>query len=189
VFPNSQRINRGGTVIQDVVDLCRRNDFTDIVIVHETRGEPDSMIICHLPYGPTAYFNLCNCVTRHDIAREKGGIGTVSEAYPHLIFHNFTTKLGTRLESILKYTFPSPKEESKRVVTFSNDNDYVSFRHHVYTKIDHKTVELQEVGPRFEMHMYKLKLGTVDVTQAEDEWVWRPYHNTAKTRQVLGDGS
>ena len=54
VFPNSERINRGGTIIKDVVSLCRRNDFTDIVILHETRGEPDGMIISHLPFGPTA---------------------------------------------------------------------------------------------------------------------------------------
>ena len=60
------------TIIKDVVSLCRRNDFTDIVILHETRGEPDGMIISHLPYGPTAYFNLTNCVMRHDIAKEKG---------------------------------------------------------------------------------------------------------------------
>ena len=49
VFPHSQRINRGGTIVADGVDLCRRNDFTDIVILHETRGEPDGMIISHLP--------------------------------------------------------------------------------------------------------------------------------------------
>lgn len=185
VFPNSQRINRGGTIVADVVDLCRRNDFTDIVILHETRGEPDGMILSHLPYGPTAYFNLQNCVMRHDIARENGAIGTVSEAYPHLIFHNFTTPLGERVSNILKYTFPAPKEQSKRVVTFSNDNDFISFRHHTYSTVTHKEVELMEVGPRFEMQLYQIKLGTVDVTSADNEWVWRPYQNSAKSRQVL----
>jgi hypothetical protein len=118
----------------------------------------------------------------------------------------FQPRAGERLTSILKYTFPAAKEvrallctcsslgrgtwhalhgggrggmtpqDSKRVITFSNDNDYVSFRHHVYTKarnprplcschhpclsqgvahvqLDHQNVELKEVGPRFEMHM------------------------------------
>ena len=46
-------------------------------------------------------------------------------------------------------------------------------------------VELTEVGPRFEMQLYQIKLGTVDVTAADNEWVWRPYQNTAKSRQVL----
>ncbi len=86
---------------------------------------------------------------RHDIE----GSGTMSEAYPHLIFNNFTSNLGKRCVSILKYLFPVPKEDSKRIITFSNSEDYVSFRHHCFKKsADHKSeVDLNEVGPRFEM--------------------------------------
>lgn len=51
------------------------------------------MIVSHLPYGPTAYFTLCNAVMRHDIEK----IGPMSEAYPHLIFHKFSSKLGLRV--------------------------------------------------------------------------------------------
>ena len=67
IFPNAQRINRGSQVTSQIVDACRSNDFTDIVMVHEHRGEPDGLVVCHLPYGPTAYFGLVNCVMRHDI--------------------------------------------------------------------------------------------------------------------------
>lgn len=62
---------------------------------------------------------------RHDLKAE---LGTVSEAFPHLIFHNFSTKLGKRTTAILKYLFPVPKEESKRVMTFANSQDFISFR-------------------------------------------------------------
>lgn len=51
------------------------------------------MVVCHFPYGPTAYFSLHNVVLRHDIKDQ----GTVSEAYPHLIFNNFSSKLGQRV--------------------------------------------------------------------------------------------
>ena len=40
VFPNSQRINRGGHVIKDIVELCRNNEVTDLIILHEHRGKP-----------------------------------------------------------------------------------------------------------------------------------------------------
>lgn len=40
IFPNSQRVNRGNHVIKDLVEACRANDVTDIVILHEHRGEP-----------------------------------------------------------------------------------------------------------------------------------------------------
>ena len=47
--------------------------------------------------------------------------------------------------------FVPPKSDSKRVITFSNDNDIISFRNHVYDREDYKTVVLNELGPRFEM--------------------------------------
>jgi hypothetical protein len=44
----------------------------------------------------------------------------VSEAYPHLIFDRFSSKLGTRVAAILKHLFPPPKHDTKRVITFAN---------------------------------------------------------------------
>ncbi|GFH13238.1 brix domain-containing protein, partial [Haematococcus lacustris] len=57
-------------VLAELVDSCRSHDFTDIVILHEHRGEPDGLVVCHLPYGPTAYFGLHNTVLRHDIGKK-----------------------------------------------------------------------------------------------------------------------
>ncbi|PRQ55097.1 putative anticodon-binding, Brix domain-containing protein [Rosa chinensis] len=53
---------------------CRAHDYTDVVLVHEHRGKPDGLI-----------------VSRHDI-KDKKAMGTVPQAYPHLIINNFTTK-------------------------------------------------------------------------------------------------
>lgn len=186
LFPNAQRLNRGNLVVGDLVAASRANEVTDIIIAHEHRGVPDGLIVSHLPYGPTAFFNLTNVVMRHDIRNHD--LGTMSEAYPHLIFQNFHSQLGRRLNTILKHLFPVPKEESKRIMTFVNSADVVSFRHHVYeTKGKRKEdIELQEIGPRFEMQLYQVRLGTLDQTEADDEWVLRPYMNTAKKRRALG---
>jgi U3 small nucleolar ribonucleoprotein protein IMP4 len=40
VIPNSQRINRGGLVLGELVETCRNHGFSDIVVLHEHRGEP-----------------------------------------------------------------------------------------------------------------------------------------------------
>jgi U3 small nucleolar ribonucleoprotein protein IMP4 len=93
MFPNSQRMNRGNYVVGDIVEACRKNDATDLIILHETRGKPDGMVISHFPHGPTAYFTLHNVVLRHDIPDR----GKVSEQYPHLIFDKFSSKLGQRV--------------------------------------------------------------------------------------------
>lgn len=181
IFPNSQRINRGSYELKHLVESCKANDVTDLVIAHETRGKPDGLIVCHFPFGPTAFFQLSNVVMRHDI----DGLGTMSEAYPHLIFNNMDTKLGKRITNILKHLFPVPKPESKRIVTFSNNNDFISFRHHNFRK-EYGQITLAEVGPRFEMSIYEIKLGTVDVADsANSEWSLRPYMNSAKKRKYL----
>ncbi|KAL6129648.1 hypothetical protein ACLB2K_072997 [Fragaria x ananassa] len=187
VFPNAQVVNRGGQVISEIVESCRAHDYSDVVLVHEHRGKPDGLIVCHLPYGPTAYFQLCNVVSRHDI-KDKKAMGTVPQAYPHLIINNFTTKLGERTANILKHLFPVPKPDTKRIITFANDQDYISFRHHIYAKPGGpKSIELKEIGPRFELKLFKIKLGTVDQDEAQNEWVLKPYMNTAKKQKFLGN--
>jgi len=180
LFPGAQRIRRGGHKILELVSSCRKSGFTDIVIVHETRGVPDGIIISHLPYGPTAYFGLYNVVMRHDIEE---GLLNMSTQSPHLIFNNFTTQLGKRIQTILKYLFPPAKEESTRILTFSNENDFISFRHHTYKKVENE-IELTERGPRFEMRLYKVLLGTLDMKEAETEWALHAYLNTAKKKKL-----
>ncbi|KAJ1693320.1 hypothetical protein LUZ63_010018 [Rhynchospora breviuscula] len=187
VFPNSIRMNRGGQVLSEIIESCRAHEYTDVILVHEHRGVPDGLIVSHLPFGPTAFFSLLNVVTRHDI-KDRKAMGTMSEAYPHLIFNNFTTKVGERTANILKHLFPVPKPDSKRIITFANQSDYISFRHHVYEKHGGpKSIDLKEVGPRFELQLFQIKLGTLDQKEAQNEYVTRPYMNTAKKRNVLGD--
>lgn len=196
MFPNSQRINRGNHVIPDIVKACKSSEITDLIVLHEHRGIPDGMIVSHFPYGPTAYFSLHNVRLRHDIPECQNK--TISEANPHMIFHNFATKLGQRVKTILQHLFPIPKLDSKRVMTFSNDSDFISFRyirflnvllidfsHHSYSGNLKADLELEELGPRFEMRLYEIKLGTIEMDEADSEWSLRPYMNTARKRDML----
>ncbi|ODM96866.1 U3 small nucleolar ribonucleoprotein IMP4, partial [Orchesella cincta] len=183
LIPNSQSINRGGFELGHLVEASRANGVTDLLVVQEHRGEPDGLIVSHLPHGPTAYFTLSGVVMRHEVA----DIGPCPQAYPHLIFHNFKSPLGQRVQSILKYLFPAPKIESKRVITFANHDDYISMRHHIHKKTSGgKDPELDEVGPRFELKLYEIKQGTLENARCADvEWAWRPYMNTSKKRSFL----
>jgi U3 small nucleolar ribonucleoprotein protein IMP4 len=183
LVPNAVRINRGNTRMDELVESCRQQELSDIVIVQETRGEPDGLVICHLPFGPTAYFTLSHAVLRHDLDPPAA---PMSEVYPHFILHNFTTPIGQRVGNILKCLFPVPtRPDTQRVITFSNSNDSISFRHHMYNKISHDNVQLHEVGPRFEMKLYQIKLGTMEQKEADNEYILRPYQNTSIKRQVL----
>ncbi|SPO24798.1 probable IMP4 - component of the U3 small nucleolar ribonucleoprotein [Ustilago trichophora] len=182
LFPNSTRLNRGGYTVSDLAAAARSNGITDMVVLHEHRGVPDAMVVSHFPHGPTLLFTLHNVVLRHEVNAHSSS--TVSEQYPHLIFENFNSKLGTRVQSALKFLFPVPKQDSKRTMSFINQNDFISFRHHVFLKTSHREVQLAEVGPRFEARVYEIKQGTLD-QEADTEWVLRPYMNSAKKRNQL----
>jgi U3 small nucleolar ribonucleoprotein protein IMP4 len=190
LIPNSQRVNRGSYVVKDLIELGRKNDVTDLIILHEHRGEPDGMIVCHLPYGPTAYFGLSKVVLRHDLPEKPPNM---RESAPHLIFQGFTSKMGHRVSTILKALFPVSSQTSDRVVTFANSgNDMIHFRHHYFNelKAEHRKskstdeavndVELSEAGPRFRMRCYKIELGTLEMPSVKAEWTLKPYFRSQK---------
>jgi U3 small nucleolar ribonucleoprotein protein IMP4 len=125
-IPNSTRLNRGGYTIKELASACRSNAITDLVLLHEHRGIPDAMIVSHFPHGPTVMFTLHNVTLRHEV--DAHGNSTVSEQYPHLILEGFNSKLGDRIKNVLKFLFPVPKPDAKRVMTFANERDFISFR-------------------------------------------------------------
>jgi U3 small nucleolar ribonucleoprotein protein IMP4 len=180
-IPNSVALNRGNTRTDELTNVCKQNDFTDVVIVGETRGNPDLLIVSHLPYGPTAYFNISNTILRHDIPE----VGQSSTAYPHLIFEGLASKVGLRFKRILQALYPIPKPDSKRIITFANTDDILSFRHHMVEKTKTGKTELKEAGPRFELRPFEIRMGTFDQDTAEKEWVFRPYMNSAKRRKHM----
>mmetsp|Transcript_87477 Transcript_87477/g.155148 ORF Transcript_87477/g.155148 Transcript_87477/m.155148 type:complete len:311 (+) Transcript_87477:66-998(+) len=191
LFPGAQRMNRGAYIVKDLIQLARTHEMTDVIIVHEHRGEPDGLVVCHLPFGPTAYFGLSNVVLRHDLADKPP---TMSEANPHLIFHGFTAKMGLRVKTILQALFPPAKQAGDRVMTFCNRHDTIQFRHHSFErpkgdpaegKTQAKKVTLSENGPRFTMRLFRVELGSIDMKDVEVEWVLRPYFNRQKEALAL----
>ncbi|QPG76906.1 snoRNA-binding rRNA-processing protein imp4 [Brettanomyces nanus] len=183
MFPNSIRINRGNYVMPALVETCKKSGITDIVVVHEHRGVPSTMTISHLPHGPTATFTLHNVVLRHDLYN----VGNISEAYPHLIFENLTTNLGNRTTTILKHLFPpGVKKESPRVLSFINKDDFISVRQHIYVRT-RDDAELSEVGPRFEMRLFEIKLSTLDDSDADVEWMLRRFVRTGNRKNYLSE--
>lgn len=183
LFPTSVKLNRGNYIMPSLVNACKASGTTDIVVVHEHRGVPTSLTVSHLPHGPTAYFTIHNAVLKHDIFNA----GNQSEAHPHLIFENFTSKLGQRVVTILKHMFPpGVKKDSPRVITFVNNGDFISVRQHVYVRTK-EGVEIAEVGPRFELKLYELRLGTLENKDADVEWQLRRFVRTANRKDYLAE--
>ncbi|ANQ06735.1 U3 small nucleolar ribonucleoprotein [Plasmodium coatneyi] len=117
LIPNSEKINRGSYFIKDILNFARKNNITDVIIIHEYKGIPRNLIICHLPFGPTLFCTIKDCKMRHEFTDQ---LGSVSSCNPHLIFHNFNTDLGKRIMCIFKYLFPPVKiRMNKRKLSIS----------------------------------------------------------------------
>lgn len=187
LLPTAIRLNRGNLILPNLLSSAKASALSDIILLHEHRGTPTAITICHLPHGPTASFSLHNVVLRADIPNASRG--TVSESYPHLIFEGFTTKLGTRVVKILKHIFPprdGPQKVGNRVVTFKNVEDSIEVRHHVFVQTGYKDVELAEVGPRMTMRCFEIKGGTLEKDAGGDvEWTLTQYTRTGRKKDYL----
>lgn len=126
IFPTAERINRGSRSIYELVNDVRNAGFTDLILLHETRGNPDGMIISHLPHGPTLFMNISEITLRADVNPD----ATVLEKPPQLVFENLNSKIGKRIQRIISHLFPSPRSESDRIVSFVNRLDCLIFRNY-----------------------------------------------------------
>ena len=71
MFPGAQRMNRGNHEIASLVRACKANNVTDLVIMHETRGQPGTQNNdCY-----TLELELCISMRLlHDIKNKQSGI-------------------------------------------------------------------------------------------------------------------
>uniref|UniRef100_A0A8C5KR13 Brix domain-containing protein n=1 Tax=Jaculus jaculus TaxID=51337 RepID=A0A8C5KR13_JACJA len=176
VFPGAQRMSQGRHEVGVLEGACKASGVTDLLAVCE------GLMVSHVPSGPTAYFALRDGVVRQDHPDP----GAMSGAKPHLITHGFSSQMGKRVSGILRDLFLVPKEDSHLVIAFANQDNYISFRHHVHKTTDGRNVELAQVGPVSELKLCVIRLGTLDQEATADVgWRWHPYKNTARKRVFL----
>ena len=113
--------------MKKIVAQATEAGFTDVVIVNEDKKHINGLIVCHLPDGPTAMFNISSVVLNRDIK----GHGKATPHKPELVLNNFSTRLGLRMGRMFGSLFcQDPTFRGRRVVTFHNQRDFIFFRHH-----------------------------------------------------------
>ena len=73
------------------------------MLFYEKNGIPHSLILSHLPDGPTANFRVSSVKLRDQIVRHGAAPG---DSNPELILNNFDTMLGHRIGRMLASLFP-----------------------------------------------------------------------------------
>lgn len=201
VFPNSFYYQRRNFEIKEIIPEAVEKGFTDLMVINDDSKEINSLLLIHLPYGPTALFKISSVVLSRDIP----GKGKMSSHEPEIILNNFNTRLGHRIGRMLaSLVHQKPNFHGRRVVTFHNQRDFIFFRQHRYVFEDdsdeeaeekptkkrkstgpRKIVRLQELGPQFTLKLKSLQHGTFDSVHGEYEWKHNPELETSRRRFFL----
>ncbi|BHF75422.1 Ribosome production factor 1 [Sparganum proliferum] len=193
VIPNMTVAPRWHAPLKKLIPKAIEHGYTAVLVLNEDMKKINTLVISHLPHGPTATFRLSNVIPRRKIRGLKHK-GIEPGVVPHLILNRFMTRLGRRVERILGALFPAvsrgPPQPHCRTVVFHNQRDFIFFRHYRYqhkrdrfgqeeeteeagtpaTGLNDRVVT-NEVGPRFTLKLRSIQMGTFDSQFGDYEWV------------------
>ncbi|KTW31551.1 hypothetical protein T552_00192 [Pneumocystis carinii B80] len=180
LFPYSKLVKRDSQLgIKRITEYGIKREYTGLIFVNENRKKPDSLIIIHLPSGPSFYFTISSitptsCIYRH---------GRATSHIPELIINNFTTYLGLTVENMFRSLFPTQADfEGRQVVTIHNQRDFIFIRRHRYIFKNDIKVSLQELGPRFTLKLRRLQRGIHDRHADNVVYEYKPGEESNRTR-------
>eukprot|EP01061_Rhynchopus_euleeides_P026162 TRINITY_DN42827_c0_g1_i1.p1 TRINITY_DN42827_c0_g1~~TRINITY_DN42827_c0_g1_i1.p1 ORF type:complete len:357 (+),score=151.55 TRINITY_DN42827_c0_g1_i1:131-1201(+) len=170
-FPNCHYFERRGYTVRQITQYAVNRGFSDVMIVGDSGGgqksRPFSMIITHLPQGPTHWYRISNVLFNSEI--KNAGVRT--EHYPELLLRGFSTRLGKRVARQFTAMFPQLKDEKGRnVAVIHNHRDFMFIRNYRYMYESTEAVRLQETGPRFTLRLKSLQAGLFNPRFGEFEW-------------------
>ena len=170
-IPNSYFYYRKKFDLGTIMSEAIKKEFTDIIIVTERLRKPYKLLLIHLPNGPTMEFKLFNVVYPDEIP----GHGVSVGYNPELMFRNFKTTVGYRVQRALNALFPRDEElKGRELITFQNQRDYIFFRYYRYIFTDDfQSANLQELGPRFAMRLLYIQKGLFDPEKGDYEWLYK----------------
>ena len=182
VFPKSLKINRGIKFFSSLFSCCLIHKASDFIIVYEKRGTPLSLIISHLPCGPSVFFGLSNVVTQNN----SNTIFLFTNS-PHVLLVNLDSPVSKRITKILSLLFPKPNQNSQRIVSFVGEKNKIIVSHHWFqTKgTKQRDIFLKKLSPSFDMQPYKILLGTIFTKKKKLEWIITPFINKKRKKPFL----
>ncbi|KAJ3219162.1 Ribosome production factor 1 [Dinochytrium kinnereticum] len=175
IFPDAQFVKRGPQFeVKKIVELAKKREFTDVIIINESNKQPNAITVIHLPDGPTAHFKLSSIKLNKEIK----GHGRLGPEKPELILNHFNTRLGHSVGRMLASLFPQvPEFKGRQVATFHNQRDFIFFRRHRYIFRNGERCDLQEIGPRFTLKLKWLQKGTFNTKYGDYEWIFKECHD------------
>lgn len=171
-IPNTYFYYRKKLDISKMVEFAKEKGFSCLMVVTEEAKKPVRISFCHLfGEGLTLEMKINDIIYREDIK----DAALPSDHNPELIFKNFRTKLGLRVQRMFNSLFPKDEElKGRRVITFHNQRDYIFFRHYRYQfEKDLQNVRLQEIGPSFTLRLLSIQKGFFERETQDFEYEYK----------------
>jgi ribosome production factor 1 len=108
LIPGSYYYARRNYEIKKICEWAGERGFTNLIILGQglqlggNKKFPCSMLLVHLPEGPTLHFRISSVKLPDEIRNH----ARVTKHKPELILNNFSTRLGLRVSRALAALFP-----------------------------------------------------------------------------------
>ena len=103
-IPSVEYYERQNFKVKDIIEWGKKRGYTDLLLWYEKHGSPHTLILSHLPEGPTATFRVSGVKLRDTLPNH--GRPTSHDYSPELILNNFDTMTGHRIGRMLAALFP-----------------------------------------------------------------------------------
>ena len=129
MIPNSFYYERREFNLKQICQWASNKKFTHLIVLGEKEKKVHSMVVSHLPLGPTAMFKVSSIQLSKDVHNH----GQSISSKPEIILNSFSTRLGHRVGRFLGSLYKhDPNFKAREVVTFHNQRDFIFVRHHRY---------------------------------------------------------
>jgi U3 small nucleolar ribonucleoprotein protein IMP4 len=172
VVINAEHFARGKMSEEELSDTAHRHGYTHVILVHENKGRPSSMVISCYPYGPTLKFTIIDHFMTRRIAPFSPKV--------YFICDNLGSEVGLKIKERLSLLFPKVND-ARRIVSLVNRNDIIAFRHFLIERGEALTLN-KDFG--MDLRLFEIRKGTFEL-DGELEWVYRPFINSAKSGERL----
>ncbi|KAF5140000.1 brix-domain-containing protein [Vairimorpha ceranae] len=154
---------RGRCTKEELSNIMHKNGYTSLILIYENKGTPSSLTISNFPFGNTFKFSI------HGYNRCK----TVNLGeHCHLV----CDRINSELKDLFGKMLPK-NSKSRRVLSLSNVNDKIGFRHYIIVK--NKRVELKQ-DLMIDLKLYEIRKGTFE-QEGEIVWIYKPFVNSGKS--------
>ncbi|AAK39878.1 U3 snoRNP protein IMP4 (nucleomorph) [Guillardia theta] len=169
LFPQSKKINRGRKFLTSLISYCVENEVKNLLVIYELKGNPNCLIISHLPSGPSVYFKISN----YNILIFKNDINIFFSDLPILLISNLNTPIGSRISKIITNLYPKSSNNSKRIISYVGLSNNIVCNQYLFQKknYNNENMKLKNIGPRFFLRPFKIILGNISEINSNVEWI------------------